>query len=610
MKKLLVLVVALALVLSSAAMAVEIDIPRTETFYEAGNAWGRPTSYNIYNTAGAGWPASGGNRMVVYEALYMYNVLTNENEPLLADGPITWEDDYNFTVKIKEAAHWNDGEDLTADDVIWTFESAKMVTVSWSDFWTWCAGIEKVDDLTVRFTLVEEPYNVYKLPSMLGSTSIVPKHIWEPIFEANKNEDGTYNGTAIAEIFGDNPEVDYTGVTDDGESFLVASGPYMPYYYDDTRIIAIRDDNYWGQDPSMFGKLPAPKYLAHQLYADNAAGNLSFANGEIDNSQQFMESVWVLMENMVDEDGNSLVKTYFDDFPYHLGYSMPSLIFNMNRPGLDDYAVRKAIALSLDYEAIGTNAMSGYTEAIVPSLFNTYIYGQYLDTTNEEYMALRWDTTDLDGNIAKANELLDEAGYVDVDGDGMREMPDGSAIEWKAECPQGWSDWNASLEILCESAAKIGLNIVTYFPESSVYTNDQQYGTFDIVMASPQPGGSVANPWNIAYNVLYTASPEGEYTPRNYGRYSNPEIDALIEEAASETDFDTLVEIFTEIDTIYLSELPTVALMYRPQNFHTSYSYYWTGFATAGDGTNTPPMNLTDYAGYKELFMIEPTGRE
>ena len=55
--------------------------------------------------------------------------------------------------------------------------------------------------------------------------------------------------------------------------------------------------------------------------------------------------------------------------------------------------------------------------------------------------------------------LLDEAGYVDVDGDGMREMPDGSKIEWKAECPMGWSDWNASLEILCESAKAIGLNI-------------------------------------------------------------------------------------------------------------------------------------------------------
>ena len=129
-------------------------------------------------------------------------------------------------------------------------------------------------------------------------------------------------------------------------------------------------------------------------------------------------------------------------------------------------------------------------------------------------------------------------------------------------------------------------------------------------MASPQPGGSVANPWNWVYQILVTGAPEGEYTPRNYGRYSNPEIDALADEAAATTDMDTLIEIYTEIDTIYLSELPTVPLMYRPGNFHTTYSGYWTGWASADDGTNTPPYNLHDYAGLKELFMLEPTGKE
>ena len=612
MKKLLVLVLALCLVLSSAAAFAELEIPRNETVTENGNQWGAPTSYNIYNTGSIAWPGGGGTRMLIYEALYMYNVLTNENEPLLADGPIEWEDDYNFLVHIKEAAHWNDGEDLNADDVVWTFESAKMITQGYSDFWTFAENIEKVDDLTVRITIVKEPYNMYKVPSMLSQVSIRPEHIWRPIFEANKLEDGTYDGAAIAEIWADDPNYDYCGLSPDGSEthFVVSSGCYMVYYYDDTRIVCIRDDNYWGQDASMFGKLPAPKYFAHGIYSNNAAGDLAFQNGEVDVAQQFMASVWEIQDQMKDENGETLVHTYYNEKPYHLGYSMPSLVFNMNREGLNDYAVRKAIALSLDFESIATNAMSGYTQDIVPSLFNTYIYGQYLDETNEEYMALRWDTTDLDGNREAAKALLEEAGYVDVDGDGMREMPDGSKIEWKAECPMGWSDWNASLEILCESAKAIGLNIVTYFPEASVYTNDQQYGTFDILMASPQPGGSVANPWNWVYQILVTGAPEGEYTPRNYGRYSNPEIDALADEAAATTDMDTLIEIYTEIDTIYLSELPTVPLMYRPGNVHTTYAGYWTGWASADDGTNTPPYNLHDYAGLKELFMLEPTGKK
>jgi len=604
MRKLLVLIMVLALVLPTAAFAVEITIPRNETLTFAGNQWGAVTNYNVYNTAGMAWP-NNGNRKILYESLYMYNVLTNENEPLLADGPVVWEDDFNAIVKIKQAAHWNDGEAITADDVVWTFESAKTITTAWSDFWTWVEKVEKVDDYTVRFTIVAEPYNLYKMPQFLGSTSIVPEHVWAPIFEALNND-----AAAIYALFTDKLDQTFVGLTDAGEYYLVASGPYKPYYYDDTRIICIRDDAYWGQDASMFGKLPAPKYISHGIYADNAAGNLAFANGEVDVSQQFMPSVWELMASMKDDAGNTLVHTYFDDYPFHLGYSIPSLVFNMSAPGLSDFAVRKAIALCLDFEAIGTNAMSGYTRPIVPSLFNAYIYGQYLDETNEEYMALRWDTTQLDANIAAANALLDEAGYLDIDGDNLREMPDGSKIEWKAECPDGWSDWNMSLEILCESAAKIGLNIVTYFPESSVWGNDRDMGTFDILMNSPQPGGSVANPWNWAYTILHTKNPAGEYTPSNHGRYSNPELDALIAEAASVSDLETLKEIYTEIDTIYLSELPTVPLMYRPQNFHTTYAKYWTGFASADDGTFTPPMNLYDYAGYKELFMISPTGAQ
>jgi peptide/nickel transport system substrate-binding protein len=141
-----------------------------------------------------------------------------------------------------------------------------------------------------------------------------------------------------------------------------------------------------------------------------------------------------------------------------------------------------------------------------------------------------------------------------------------------------------------------------------VWTNDRDMGTFDILMNSPQPGGSVANPWNVAYTVLYTSGAAGEYTSRNHGRYSNADVDALIDEAAAESDMEALVEIYTEIDKIYLSELPTVPLMYRPQNFHTTYAKYWTGFASADDGTFTPPMDLYDYAGYREMYMIESTG--
>ena len=61
----------------------------------------------------------------------------------------------------------------------------------------------------------------------------------------------------------------------------------------------IRDDNYWGQDASMWGKLPVPKYLVHVIYADNAAGEVALKAGEVDVCQQFIGNI----QNLWLEDG-------------------------------------------------------------------------------------------------------------------------------------------------------------------------------------------------------------------------------------------------------------------------------------------------------------------
>ncbi len=596
MKKLwtLLLVVVLMLSTFSGAFADNVltDIPRNETLYWNGLQWGTPNNWNVLALANTAWPVGDADRMLVYEALYMYNMLTGENEPLLADGPLTWEDDFNAIVKVKDNAHWNDGTKLTAEDVAFTFNIANPdadgYRTTWTNFWTYMAKVEAVDELTVRFTIKEEPYNIYMLPQLLANIRIIPKAFTEELFAKCDN--------------------DIEKVRTEFVEHPVGSGPYIPYFYDDTRVIAIRDDNYWGQAENMFGKLAAPKYIGHGIYTDNAAGNRAFANGEVDVSQQFMPDVWVLKEDMKDADGNSLVHTWYSEAPYQLGAGSPSLVFNLQQEGLKDPVVHRAIAMCLDYQAIAQNAMSGYTEAIVPCFLNPTLFGDYIDFDDEELEELMWDTTDLDGNLEKANALLDEAGYADVDGDGMRELPDGSKFEWKAECPTGWSDWNASLEILCESAKKIGLNIVTYFPESSVYTVDQQTGNFDILMVSPYGNLSVAQPWYAFYSVLYSKDtmPIGEVTTHNFNRYTNPEVDEMIDAMAGTDDKDELIEYTTAIIKQWLKDMPTVQLMYRPEMFETLYTGVWTGFGMSGDTKGATPQCCSDGVAIRNLYNIEP----
>lgn len=593
MKRILsILVAAIMLFCMTAAVAetTVTEIPREQSLVFNGQQWGTPVTFNIFAMSNLAFPIGGNERFPVYEALYMYNMLTNENEPFLADGPIQWEDEFNILVKIKENVVWNDGEPMNADDVVFTFNIGNSTGdgyyTAWSNIWSYIDKCEKVDDYTVRFTIKEEPYNVHIVPSQLAQVRIVPEHIWQPRFDEVGGDI-----EKIREMPDNNP---------------VGTGAFRVAFFDETRIVCERNDDYWGQADNMFGKLTEVKYLVHPIYQDNAAGNLAFSQGEVDVSQQFLPNVWELQASM-----DAPVTTFLSEAPYHLGAGIPSLIFNLTKPGLDDYTVRKALALCLDYEAIGTNAMSGYTQPLKYCFFNPYLFEDYIDFEDEALQDLMWDTTDLDANLAEANRLLDEAGYLDIDNDGFRELPDGSKIEWKAECPLGWSDWNASIEVLSESAQKIGLNIAPYFPEATVYWNDLYPGNFDIIMNSPYPSLSVAMPWQAAFNVLYSKNvpPIGEAATRNFNRYSNEAVDELIDKAAATNDKDELVELLSEVNKTWLQELPTIQLMYRPQVFHTTYEGYWTGFAKQGDGSNTPPMDCTDAAGIKDLYNLTPVAK-
>ena len=82
----------------------------------------------------------------------------------------------------------------------------------------------------------------------------------------------------------------------------------------------------------------------------------------------------------------------------------------------------------------------------------------------------------------------------------------------------------------------------------------------------------------------------------NWGQYSNPEADKLIKAIPSMTDPAELKKAYTELVRIYLTDVPSFTLMYRPQNFHTVNESVWTGFPHQGDGSKPPipPLNCID----------------
>jgi peptide/nickel transport system substrate-binding protein len=569
-------------------------LPRNETLYFNGFQWGAIKGWNPYSSDmnNAMAVVDGANnasaRVTMFETPYMYNMLDGKQYPLLADGDYTWNADMTeVTFKIKRAAKWSDGTPVTAEDVAYTWAAhLKYETTNGAAYKDYIDTIEAVDSKTVliKATLNAEGKAVNPLQvSAYLSNIYVAQKAWTQILEKRVGDD--------AAAF----------KADAGED-TVGSGPYTKYYADDQKLILIRNEKYWGQDDSMWGKLPVPRYLAHTIYADNNAGLVALKAGEVDVSQQFnanVQDLWL-------KDGLP-VSTYLPEAPYMVAASLPTAYFNLKSYGLDNVAVRKAIAMAVDYDTIIANAMTNQSPTFtqVPRSVLNPTDGEQALYDHAAVADLQWTGNDIEGAIA----LLDEAGIVDTDGDGWREL-DGQKLSYKALCPNGWSDWQAAIEIVAAAGEKIGIDITTEFPEWSVYQTvftDATVNNYDIFMVWSN-GAGPTNPWGRVRQLMSSefVGTTGNWNG-NWGGYSNPRADEIIAAIPNETDPAKLKELYTEATKIYLTDVPSFSLMYRPDLFHTVNESVWTGYPTADDGTNppVPPTDMVNGYGVAGLYTLE-----
>jgi peptide/nickel transport system substrate-binding protein len=229
--------------------------------------------------------------------------------------------------------------------------------------------------------------------------------------------------------------------------------------------------------------------------------------------------------------------------------------------------------------------------------------GEQATFDHDAVKSLQWVGSDIEG----AKAMLDKAGIKDKNGDGIREYK-GKKLSFNACAPNGWTDWMAAMEIVATAGKKIGIEITTNFPEWSVYqtvVTAAKQSDYDIFMmwtdsATPtQPWGRIRMLMSSEYNGV-----EGNWSG-NWGHYSNKRLDELIKLIPSETDEAKKKAYYTEAVKIYLTDVPSFSLMYRPNLFHAVNESVWTNYPEASDGNNIPPLILTDGYGIAGLYKIK-----
>ncbi len=200
-----------------------------------------------------------------------------------------------------------------------------------------------------------------------------------------------------------------------------------------------------------------------------------------------------------------------------------------------------------------------------------------------------------DPNIAAT--ILADAGYVDVDGDGLVEMPDGTPIALEVTCPTGWTDWMAAIDVISSSAMEAGINLVDATPDYGAWNTGLMDGTFDSTLNN---WAAMSNtPWTY-YNLVYNHPIQDMMQSGNFGRYDSQELFDLTDTlaAVSSDDVAGMQDICGDIQTISLTEMPAIPLWYNGlwSQFNDSVWGNWPS-----DAADTPNTLPTSWSGYWQL---------
>jgi len=524
-----------------------VTYERSETLYVSGAAWGPPSDWNPFIT----WSKANttGTNGLVYESLFMYDPMVDEYIPWLAESG-QWSDATTYDLKLREGITWSDGEPLTATDVVFTFELGQKYAAIWfSSMWNWLDSVTADGEYDVQFKFTDPLYQEWE--NNLYNMFIVPEHLWK-----DRTEEEVTAGA------NENP---------------VGSGAYLYETHSEDRNVWVRNEDWWAT--SLLGLTPAPKRMVDIRFASNNIALGAVVKGEIDLSNNFLPGIATLSEK-------GYVQTYFAAAPYMLSANTAVLFLNTTKPPMDDAAFRRALAFAINVDDIVNVAYANLVKAadptgLLPSL------AKYVDQAVVDELGFSYDP-------AEAAAILAAAGYVDVDGDGFVEAPDGSKIELEVTCPFGWTDWMEAIKVIANSAQDAGINIQDATPDYGAWNTALTTGTFDMTLNNW--AGMSNTPWTL-YNLLFSHPIQEIMGSGNFGRYDNQEMFDLVDELARvpSADVEGMKAVTSQIQELMLTEMPMIPLWYNGLWAQFS-NLVWTNWPTeTADHFNLLPCTWSGY---------------
>ena len=480
----------------------------------------------------------------MYESMF---IVLNDGSfvPWLADSWEVSDDATEYTFHLNPDATWSDGVALTADDVVYTFEMLIENDLEGSTVRE-IESVTAVDAHTVKFVTENSfvPF-LYRC----GIVEIVPEHIWgeldDPVLFTNNEAP-------------------------------VGSGPWLFERWEEGQYITLKKNpNYWKGEVLI-------DEINIIVYRSTDAMALGLKAGEVDiaGTDPSQIGTYIGVKDVAISQNNVNRLCYMG--------------WNLRRWPFSSSVVRHAIAMAVDrqdvvesaYLGYGTIGYDGYVAPILGDYVNEDTAWAGLGMTDEE-------------RYAAANAMLDEAGIIDTDGDGIREDAEGNECEADFLAASHISAFLRTAEVVQEDCEAIGIKINLVPREIGtiivdVYGLGEEYEPdFDCYFMTC---GYILDP-DYLY-MEYFSDPHVMGWNGYSGGYSNSELNTLLLEARTTGDHDARVEVVHEISEIIAEDLPALNL-----RNHVSLTAYRTD--------QYKNWQLTESLGYTyNLLLLEPVGPE
>ena len=471
---------------------------------------------------------------------------------------IEWSEDRSWVSYIlREEARWHDGKKVTADDVVWTFNT---LMERGHPFYQYYYGdvkeVIKESDLKVKFNFKSNTNK--ELVLIVGQLPILPKHYWE-----NKNFDET------------------------SLDIPIGSGPYKIKSFDAGRSVTYElDKNYWGFKynktlinigKNNFGT------IRYDYYKDRGIEREAFKSGDIDFFSENSSKEWATAYE-IDSVKNGYIKKQLIQHENPQG--MQGFVFNIRKNIFKDKRVREALAYAFDFEWSNKNLFyEAYTRTDsyfenselassgLPSKDELYYLEPYADILPKEIFTLEFTNPVNDGSgyirtqLQAATKLLKEAGWKLNNG----KLQNISSKEYfKFEILLYSPAFERIVFPFKDNLEKLGIEVSVRTIDSAQYQKRIETFDFDMVVQtfsqSLSPGNEQRNFWGSD-----AAKTNGS---RNIIGINNYVVDSLIEKLINAKDRNELITITKALDRVLLWNY------YLIPNWHISSDrvLYWDFF--------------------------------